>query len=157
MARYGISFDNEVNMIRALVFLTLLLGCSGAADAGAHDAVNGGKAVAKHTSGVSPAVEKSDKKFFGKDYPWDKRPPVDVMHFKHPYPVVQDSDDFDKDFVKDENSDDGSWKAQTEYDRLRHKLLKEKADVQDALKAKKEAEDALQDAMRRQKDAEGRK
>jgi len=108
-------------------------------------------------SSVSPSVEKSDKKFFGKDYPWDKRPKVDVFHFKHPYPVVQDSDDFDSDFVKDENSDNGSWKAQTEYDRLRHKLAKEKADVAKALEAKKKAEQELKDALKKEQDAADKK
>jgi len=107
----------------------------------------------KGHSGLSPTLEpKSDKKFFGKDYPWDKRPAVDVLHFKHPYPVVQDSGDFDSDYVKDENSDDGSWKAQTEYDRLRHKLAKEKADVAKALAAKNQAEKELQDAMKKEKE-----
>merc|ERR1719230_1327823 len=85
----------------------------------------GTTAATKEVPAVSPSVEQTDKKFFGKDYPWDKRPPVDVLHFKHPYPAVQDSGDFDADYVKDENSDNGSWKAQTEYDRLRHKLAKE--------------------------------
>merc|ERR1712072_923930 len=99
----------------------------------------------------------SDKKFFDKDYPWDKRPKVDVLHFKHPYPAVQDSGDFDSDYVKDENSDNGSWKAQTEYDRLRHKLAKEKADVARALEAKKKAEDELHDAVKKEKDQEEKK
>jgi len=108
---------------------------------------------AKEGSAVFPNVEKSDKKFFGKDFPGDKRPKVDVFHFNHPYPVVQDSDDFDRDFVKDENNDNGSWKAQTEYDRLRHKLAKEKADVAKALEAKKKAEQELKDAMQKEKDA----
>jgi len=107
----------------------------------------------KGSSIVSPPVKQSDKKFFGKDYPWDKRPAVDVLHFNHPYPVVQDSDDFDKDFVKDENSDNGEYKAQTEYDRLRHKLAKEKAQVGKALKATKHAEDELHDAIRREEAA----
>jgi len=107
----------------------------------------------KEDSAISPTLQPtSDKKFFGKDYPWDKRPKVDVFHFKHPYPVVQDSGDFDKDYVKDENSDNGAWKAQTEYDRLRHKLAKEKHHVAKALEAKEAAEKELQDATRREKD-----
>jgi len=105
----------------------------------------------KTHSHVSPPVQQADGKFFGKDYPWDKRPKVDVFHFKHPYPAVQDSNDFDSDYVKDENSDDGSWHAQSEYDRLRHKLAKEKADVAKALAAKEKAEKELQDAMKREK------
>lgn len=123
------------------------------ADAG----VAGVKSAVAETSAVSPEVSKGDKKFFGKDYPFDKRPKVDVFHFKHPYPVVQDSDEFDKDFVKDENSDDGSYRAQSEYDRLRHKLLKEKADVAKALKSKDQAENELREAMKRKADAEEHK
>merc|ERR1719409_818955 len=120
----------------------------------AHDAAEGKKVAEEERSGISPPLKpKRDEKFFGKAYPWDKRPKVDVLHFKHPYPVVQDSSEFDSDFVKDENSDNGSWKAQTEYDRLRHKLAKEKADVARALEAKKKAEDELEDATRREKDA----
>jgi len=111
--------------------------------------------VGSSTLGVSalnPTLRPvSDKKFFGKDYPNDKRPKVDVLHFNHPYPVVQDSDDFDADYVKDENHDNGEYKAQTEYDRLRHKLLKEKADVAKALAAKTEAENELHDAIKREK------
>lgn len=102
---------------------------------------------------ISPALSpSSDKKFFGKDYPGDKRPKVDVFHFHHPYPAVQDSDDFDSDFVKDENSDNGYWKAQMEYDRLRHKLVKDKDDVAKALKSKTKAEDELHEAVKREKD-----
>lgn len=132
-----------------------LLFCSlSVADAG----VATGDMATKESSAISPTLKpKSDKKFFDKDYPWDKRPKVDVFHFKHPYPVVQDSSEFDSDFVKDENSDNGSWKAQTEYDRLRHKLAKEKADVAKALEAKKKAEEELHDAVKKEKDQEEKK
>merc|ERR1719298_50368 len=85
---------------------------------------------------ISPKLEPESAEKFEKDLPWDKRPKADALHFGHPYPVVQDSSDYDRDFVKDENSDDGSWQAQTEYDRLRHKLRKEKADIAKALAAK---------------------
>jgi len=74
-----------------------------------------------------------------KQFVADKRPEVDVLHFKHPYPVVQDTNEFDKDFVKDENSDNGQHKAQMEYDRLRNLLNKQKQEVADAL-AKKNKE-----------------
>lgn len=100
---------------------------------------------------ISPPLDTTSDKVFDKDYPLDKRPKVDVFHFRHPYPAVQDSDDFDTDFVKDENSDNGSYKAQMDYDRLRHKLLKEKADLAKALKAKETAEKELEDAMKREK------
>merc|ERR1719253_2529270 len=121
-----------------VLFASALGCCICAADARADDVVQsrlpgylGGKkdVAAEEDSGISPRVTQSDKKFFGKDYPWDKRPKADIMHFKHPYPVVQDSGEYDDDYVKDENSDNGSWKAQQEYDRLRHQLAKERADV----------------------------
>jgi hypothetical protein len=101
---------------------------------------------------ISPTLEpESSKKFFGKDYPADHRPKVDVLHFKHPYPIVQDSGDYDKDFIKDENADNGHWKAQQEYDRLRHKLLKEKKEAQDALEKRRKEEADLKRAMEQHK------
>jgi len=98
---------------------------------------------------LAPEVKVSSKKFFEKDYPFDKRPKADPLHFNHPYPVVQDSSEYDSDFVKDENSDNGSWKAQETYDRLRAKLRKEKRDLAKALAKKNEEEDELKDAMKR--------
>jgi len=95
-----------------------------------------------------PAVEK-DTIFFRKDYPFDKRPKADPFHFHHPYPAVQDSSEFDADYVKDENSDNGYWKAQTTYDKLRQKAQKEKEDVEKALKRKSMDEDELKEAMER--------
>ena len=59
--------------------------------------------------------------------------------FNHPYPAVQDSNDFDFDFVKDENSDGGRWAAQMEYDTLRSKIRAAKNKM-DALKAKMDQE-----------------
>jgi len=129
-------------MARTILQCLLFCGLS-IADAG----VAGVKSAVAETSAVSPEVSKDT-------YPYDKRPKVDVLHFKHPYPAVQDSDDFDKDFVKDENSDDGSYRAQSEYDRLRHKLVTEKADVAKALKAKDQAENELREAVKRKADAE---
>lgn len=94
----------------------------------------------KNTRGsVTPNLHpESDKKFFGKDYPDDLRPKV-VNQFDHPYPSVQDSSDYDKDYVKDENNDNGEWTAQMEYDRLKNKLAREKDMIQKA-KAKMEEE-----------------
>jgi len=93
---------------------------------------------------ISPELEPpSDKTFFKKDYPHDKRPVADPFHFKHPYPVVQDSGDFDRDYVKDENSDNGNWKAQETYDKLRAKLAKEKRDLAVALEKKHREEEEL--------------
>jgi hypothetical protein len=86
---------------------------------------------------LSPPLQPaSSKKFFEKDFPGDKRPKVDILHFKHPYPVVQDTDEFDKDFVKDENHDNGEWAAQMEYDRLRHKVAELKKKAAEALAEK---------------------
>jgi hypothetical protein len=107
------------------------------------------KQASSGNANVSPEVDGSSKDFFKKDFPWDKRPKADPFHFKHPYPVVQDSGDYDKDFVKDENSDNGSWKAQETYDRLRVKLAKEKKDLAKALAKKSEEEKELHDTMQR--------
>lgn len=95
---------------------------------------------------ITPELQPtSDKKFFGKDYPDDARP---VRHsfehklFDYPYPTVQDSDRYDKDYVKDENDDGGYWKAQMEYDALKNKLADEKREYKEALAkaAQKKAE-----------------
>jgi hypothetical protein len=109
---------------------------------------------------ISPELEPpSDKTFFKKDYPHDKRPVADPFHFKHPYPVVQDSGDFDRDYVKDENSDNGNWKAQETYDKLRAKLAKEKRDLAVALEKKHREEEELAVAKKtasRRRPPEGR-
>jgi len=102
---------------------------------------------------ISPALEpKSDKTFFGKDYPADKRAVADKHYvFDHPYPAVQDSGDFDRDFVKDENSDGGRWEAQMTYDTLRAKIAGAK-DKMNKLKDKMEKE--YEDWQRAKKDFE---
>lgn len=88
---------------------------------------------------ISPDLDPaSDKHFFGKDYPLDKHAVADKRYvFGHPYPAVQDSSDFDRDYVKDENSDGGKWAAQMEYDTLRSKIRSEKEKL-DKLKQKME-------------------
>lgn len=90
---------------------------------------------------IEPSLDpKSDKKFMQKDYPFDKRSITDEHYvFDHPYPAVQDSGDFDRDFVKDENSDGGRWDAQMTYDTLRAKIIREKAKLEE-LKKKMEQE-----------------
>merc|ERR1719201_3100326 len=106
---------------------------------------------------ISPELEhKSDKAFFNKDYPWDKRPVADKYYvFDHPYPAVQDSGDYDADFVKDENSDGGRWQAQMEYDTLRTKIRQAKAKLDDL---KKKMESEYEEWMRSKvKDAESSK
>merc|ERR1712113_798073 len=108
----------------------------------------------------------SDKEFFGPpfpaDYPDDSRPKTNISKdFTHPYPDVQASTAYDEDFVKDENSDNGEWKAQADYDLLRAKKRKEESDVKEAegKKAEKEkelekAKDALKKAEEKLKDAQ---
>lgn len=71
---------------------------------------------------VQPKLEPASHKVFYKhDYPVDLSPKP-LHDFSHPFPIVQDSEDYDKDFVKDENNDGGEWKVQEEYDRLRGRL-----------------------------------
>jgi len=78
-----------------------------------------------HVGRITPELDPvSDKKFFdGKraDYPTDARPNV-KDHFTFPFPIVQDSHDYDKDYVKDENSDNGAWAAQARYDKIRAQI-----------------------------------
>lgn len=85
---------------------------------------------------IVPPLEdvSGDKEFMGKDYPDDLRP--GVQHFKrydwdHPYPIVQEDNLYDKDYVKDENNDSGEWAAQHDYDVIRSKIAKTKARVDD--------------------------
>jgi len=84
--------------------------------------------------GISPALEpKSDKTFFKKDYPSDLMPRAGKHYvFDHPYPAVQDTADFDRDYVKDENSDHGHWKAHMDYDILRTKIREAEKRVAEA-------------------------
>merc|ERR1719272_111464 len=67
-----------------------------------------------------------------KDLPEDARPSARDLNFGHPYPIVQESNHYDSDFVKDENEDDGHWKAQNEYDTLRVAYRKGQKDVKKA-------------------------
>lgn len=101
---------------------------------------------------IVPPLEdvSGDKEFMGKDYPDDLRP--GVQHFKrydwdHPYPIVQEDNLYDKDYVKDENNDSGEWAAQHDYDVIRSKIAKTKARVDD-LKRRIEAMGGDIDAIR---------
>lgn len=112
-------------------------------------------ANAAAVSRVSPDLNpESSEKFFNKDYPADNRPSPNGLDFSHPYPAVQASSAFSEDFVKDENSDNGQWKAQIEYDELRSKLKKEKAVAQKAYEKKEEEEKELEVAEEQEKAAE---
>jgi len=91
---------------------------------------------------LNPKLDpKSDKVFFDHDYPHDLKPTA-VHEFDHPFPTVQDSEDFDSDYVKDENSDAGEWKLQQKYDSLAQKLAQARAA---AAKAKEVEERKYQD------------
>jgi len=94
---------------------------------------------------ISPKLDpESDKVFFGNDYPDNQTPKGQLKpEFKHPYPSLQDWDHYDKDYVKDENVDNGEWKAQMDYDLLRTKVTKDK----DELEKLKTAEKALQEDL----------
>jgi len=124
---------------------------------------------------ISPPIHTgSDKKFFGPpfpaNYPEDTRP----IHGKdekrvmdqlrgpdQPYPALQSKDDYDKDYVKDENSDKGSWKAQFDYDYLRKKMAQEKDEngkaTDSARKAQRELDEAKRKADAAGKDADDAK
>merc|ERR1712039_1068062 len=97
--------------------------------------------------GINPRLDpQSHNKFFGSDYPHDVSPSAKGLEFGHPYPAVMATDEFDKDYVKDENGDRGEWKAQFEYDTLRTKAQQEKEEQDAADKAAAEAEKELQEA-----------
>lgn len=104
---------------------------------------------------ISPKLDPgSDKVFFGHDYPDNLAPASQKRpEFGHPYPAIQDTADFDKDYVKDENGDDGEWHAQMEYDLLRTKAAKAKDDVQKAQAAEEEQRERLREAQAKRDEA----
>lgn len=119
-----------------------------------HVAISASAAVLKNER-ISPELDPtSDRSFFKKDYPTDKRPVAGKHYvFGHPYPAVQDSGDFDRDFVKDENFDGGRWKAQMDYDTLRVKIREAEKQL-DALREQLEEHDRnLKQATDRYKDS----
>jgi len=117
---------NRSPMRATLVLLAACTAEGGVASTHATQALRG------DPQNINPSLHPADhKKFFDQDYPDDLRPKV-INEFDHPYPTVQDSKDYDKDYVKDENNDNGEWTAQMEYDRLKNKLAREKDDVKKA-------------------------
>merc|ERR1712139_169946 len=54
------------------------------------------------------------------------------LAFGHPYPAVKEGTDYDSDFVKDENKDNGEWATQWEYDKLRALVRKEQKEMLEA-------------------------
>merc|ERR1719150_416406 len=109
----------------------------------------------KGSSHIEPKLDpESHKFFFGKDYPDDMDSTGHIKpKFGHPYPAVQDTDAFDKDYVKDENSDAGEWKAQMTYDFLRTKIAKQKDQYKKAKEAEDETEKELEQARKKADDA----
>eukprot|EP00927_Polykrikos_kofoidii_P054382 TRINITY_DN487_c0_g2_i1.p1 TRINITY_DN487_c0_g2~~TRINITY_DN487_c0_g2_i1.p1 ORF type:complete len:373 (-),score=114.09 TRINITY_DN487_c0_g2_i1:31-1080(-) len=106
-------------------------------------------AAASRGHRISPTLSPvSDKHFFGKDYPHDGNPNAGHLNFEYPFPKIQKSSTFDEDFVKDENSDDGEWAAQSKYDKLRKELHQQEADVTPARKIAEQVEKQLEDAKK---------
>lgn len=129
-----------------------------------------------HKLSVEPLLKDavSDKKFTSSDYAHDTRPVVDkkvlnkLKSDEVPYPALQSTAHYEKDFVKDENRDTGHWQAQFEYDSLRKKLLKEEAEEKSAKanaekeghdvdEAQKKADGAAKDAHGAKKDVDAAK
>mmetsp|Transcript_29076 Transcript_29076/g.50850 ORF Transcript_29076/g.50850 Transcript_29076/m.50850 type:complete len:359 (+) Transcript_29076:86-1162(+) len=120
---------------------------------------NPASAAISHHSGtrrIAPPLDpKSHQKFFKKDYPRDKNPGVSKdFKFKHPYPVVQETHTFAKDYVKDDNGDGGKWQAQMTYDVLRQKIKKERVEAQTAQKKVGAEHAELEEAAAKKKKAE---
>jgi len=95
----------------------------------------------------------SDEKFMKKDLPDDRRPRV-YHRFDYPYPVVQDSKDYDEDYVEDKNDDGGYWSAQMKYDALKNKLTKEVDELKEALRLLQRRKLILDQVAKREKEAE---
>jgi len=124
-------------------------------DAAAHRAAAGGRTEPAPGQVNPPLDPESHRLFYRHDYPHDQKPPVGDAHdFQHPYPLVQDTDQYDKDYVKDENSDGGEWKVQMEYDILRNKVFKAKADAEAARKAAEKKEEGMEASRKKLADAE---
>merc|ERR1719171_3029139 len=94
-----------------------------------------------------------DKKFMHQDYPDDRRPKV-YHKFDYPYPTVQDSEDYDKDYVEDKNDDGGYWLAQMKYDELKNTLAKEQDELKAALRDLEKQQKEVEEAKKREADAE---
>merc|ERR1711957_142974 len=100
---------------------------------------------------ISPTLSpKSDKTWAGKDYPDDLRPSAKGLPFKNTYPALQKARTYDEDFVNDENSDNGEWKAQMNYDNIRNQQKKDVVSEKDAEKKADESKKVVDKA----KDAE---
>jgi len=97
----------------------------------------------------------SDQKFFGSDYPSDQRPaPNGDFPFTHPYPSVQATKVYNKDYVKDENGDKGEWKAQMDYDSLKSKVKAAEDSVAKAMAKEIEEREEFEKVVGKQADVE---
>jgi len=113
-----------------------------------------GAVVAAEATRIVPELEPvSDKKFMHKDLPDDRRPRV-YHKFQYPYPIVDDSEDYDADYVEDKNDDGGYWSAQMKYDALKNKLTKEVDELKDALRNLQRKKLVLDTIAKREKEAE---
>merc|ERR1719217_1143103 len=116
-----------------------------------------GVAVAAEATGRSRIVPElepvSDKKFMKSDLPDDRRPRV-YHKFQYPYPIVDDSEDYDADYVEDKNDDGGYWSAQMKYDALKNKLTKEVDELKDALRNLQRKKLVLDTIAKREEKAE---
>jgi len=152
-----------------LLLLSPLLLAQGArheaAPAGRHevkllaaDGARGGGQEGLRRGAISPALEPtSDRHFFETDYPDDLHPSPSKGHLKkfdHPYPVVQDHETYDKDFVKDENNDRGEWQAQMEYDSIRTKLRGQQQVVNEAQRLVQKEKHSVEEEEREEHEAE---
>jgi len=115
----------------------------------------GSKGTALTHGRVSPKLDPaSDQVFFRADYPTDSdasdhEPPA----FTHPYPALQDSNNYDADYVKDENGDDGEWKAQMNYDLYRSRIVKRREYKQHKQQTMEKILQELEEARKRYADA----
>lgn len=116
-------------------------------------AVQKAKVVLKAKVATRPPWETPDD-YSKTGYTKDTTPKAAKVNFGHPFPILQEPEDYDKDFVKDVDDDHGEWKVQTEYDRARLKLAKEKDDVAKALAREIMENDEYHNAQKNEHDAE---
>jgi len=111
-------------------------------------------AAVKTAASIEPELDPETHKEWEKDYP------IDVSHrlplnLPFPYPAVQKSDTFDKDYVKDENNnkmDRKTWDEQLKYG----KAVSDAAEEVDKLKNKLEdLEKQLKEAQKKADEEDG--
>jgi len=108
-----------------------------------------GCGVSNAAQPLSPAVTQTSKKFL-KDFTNDVHAKAEpgTYYFAHPYPAVQDTDAFDKDFTKDENTDGGKWQSQMDYDLMRQKVRVAEQELARLLKRDTVLSDAVKSAKK---------